>query len=154
MIELLVVHVLSPVEERSRRNLRQHTSLAEHLYHLLLQIGELVVLGEGKELVDLVHTLNGGDGGSWRRRVGGEVEAIFVQELQHLLEGDRVMGHEGENVLPAGTTIGFCLFDLQSHDSGATQDRLVGVEAGTIWTAFRAELDDEDGGGEVAAERF
>ena len=150
MIELLIIHVLCPIEERSGGDLRQHPRLAGELDDLLLQIGKLVVLCEGKELIDLVHTLYGSDGGSGLRGVGGQVESVFVEELEHLLEGDGVVRHEGEDILLGRTPIGFGLLDLQRHDGGAMEDGFVGVERGAVRTAFGAELDDEDGGSEVA----
>ena len=108
------------------------------------------MLCEGKELVDLVHTLYGSDGGSGLGGVGGQVESVIVEELEHLLEGDGVVRHEGEDVLLSRTPIGFGLLDLQRHDGGATEDGFVGVERRAVTAALGAQLDDEDGGGEVA----
>ena len=82
--------------------------------------------------------------------MGFQNEGIFVEVLEHLLEGDRIVREEGEDVLTREGLCAFCYFDFVGEDGGSDQDGFVHVEFGAVGAAFGTELDDEDGCCEVA----
>ncbi len=67
-----------------------------------------------------------------------------------MFEGDGVVREEGEDVF---TREGFCAFgyfDVVGEDGGAGEDGLVHVELGAVGADFGTQLNDEDGGCEIA----
>jgi hypothetical protein len=101
---------------------------------------EYTYLGNAHELADLGNAFEG-------RRLGlGELERVLVEVLEHLLESDRVVGHEGQKVLLRGPLAGFGFLDFFSELGRAVEDGFVGMEL----VAVGSKLDDEDCGGEVA----
>ena len=109
VVNLLVVHVFGEVKELSARELGQDAGAREQLDHLLLQSRELIVLGEGEKLADVL-------GASDSIGLGlAEGELIFVEIFDHLFEGDGIVSHETDEVTLGGTfgRFGFLYFFIK-----------------------------------------
>lgn len=63
---------------------------------MLLHAGQLVVVGYVHELLELGEAFEGGGFGV------GDFHFVVVEVVKHLLEGDGVVGHEGEEVVFRG----------------------------------------------------
>lgn len=139
MVEFLIVHVLSPIEETARRDLGKDLGAGEQLDDLLLQLRQDVVLGQAHEFFELPKALAGGALGV------GQREFVLVQKLEHLLKCDGVVRHQGEYILLRDSFVCFGFFDLFCELGRALEGGLVSVELRTVW----AELDDKDRSCEV-----
>ena len=139
VVELLMVHVVGPIEETTWLNLGQDLGAREELDDLLLQDGQDVVLGQAHQFFELSKAFVRGG------LCFAQHEFILVQELEHLLKGDGIVAHKNHCILLRGTLVCFGFIDLFCELGRALEDRLVGVELGAV----RTELDDEDRGREV-----
>lgn len=139
VVEFFIIHVLGPVEEFAGGELGQDLGAREELDDLLLQAGQDVVFGQAHEFLEFLEARQR------RVLVLGQQELVLVEELEHLLKGNGVVGHQWECVLLCGTLVGFGFVDLLDQLGGALEDRLVGVE---LW-AIEPKLDDKDSGCEV-----
>lgn len=86
------------------------------------------MLGQAHEFFELFETRDGGG------LVLGQQELVFVEELEHLLEGDDVVRHEGKDALLRGTLVCLGFVDLLCELGGALEDGLVGVELRAVRT--------------------
>ena len=87
VVKFLIIHVLSPIEETARRNLGKDLRAREQLDDLLLQARQDIVLGQAHEFLELPKALTRGG------LVLGQQEFVLVEELEHLLEGNSIVGH-------------------------------------------------------------
>ena len=85
--------------------------------------------------------------------MGFQNEGVFVEVLEHLLEGNRVVREDGEDVLLCERLCLLGYFDVMGEDGGADEDGFMHVEFGTVGAVFWTELDDEDRCCEIAAGR-
>ena len=76
--------------------------------------------------------------------MGFQNEGVFVEVLEHLFEGYRVMREDGENILLCERLCLLGYFDIAGEDGRADEDGFVHVEFGTVGAVFRTELDDKD----------
>ena len=139
MVDLLVVHVLGPIEEMGRRNLGKDLAARKQLDDLLLQVGQDVMLRQAHEFFELSEALGRGV------LVLGQEEFLLVEELEHLFKGNGVVGHQGKGGLLGGTFFPFGSLDFFVELGRAPKNGLVCMELRTLW----AELDDENRGCEV-----
>ena len=116
MVKLLMVHVLSPIEEDAGCNLTQDLGAREELDDLLLQAGQDIVFGQAHEFFEFSKACESGV------LVLGHQEFVLVEELKHLLESNGVVSHECEGVLLRGTLVGFGSVDLLGQPGRALED--------------------------------
>ena len=100
------------------------------------------MFGQAHEFLDL------GDAGEGGGFVFGELEFVFVEVLEHLLEGDGVVSHEVQHILLGGAFVGFGFGDLVAELGGAFERGFVSVEYAAVGT----EIDEVNCGGEVAGQ--
>jgi len=131
-VQLLIVHIL-----------RQHLATREVPNSHLLQLRQDEVLSKRKQLMNLLDAKNG------TLLLPLELEFAAIEVRNHLLESDRVVPVQEEDVVLGGALVGFGLGDLFDHTRRFGEYGLVNVELRGV--GANAELDHEDRGGEVAA---
>ena len=138
MVELLVVHILRPIKENASLDPGDYPTLGEVRHDLLLQAGQLEMLGQAHQLVEFLEA-------SESVGVLEHGELVLVEVLQQLVERARVVRVEGEGLLMYSPGLGLRFCDLLGELGRFGEHRFVAME----FESGVAEMDFENSGVEV-----